>query len=84
MDSRLVPRLTKFRWTSEFKVVFKEYALTCGEAGEIIINGRDVVLARPDRKALVVPQPVLGVASLKAMDTDLKDILAASAGYQAA
>ena len=49
MDTRLLPRLTKFNWTSEFRDAFKEYALTCGEAGEIIITGRDLVLVRPNR-----------------------------------
>ena len=60
MDSRLLPRLTRFNWTSEFRDAFKEYALTCGEAGEIIITGRDLVLARPDRLAMVDPQPAAG------------------------
>jgi len=60
MDTRLLPRLTKFNWTSELRDAFKEYALTCGEAGEIIITGQDLVLARPDRQAMVVPEPPAG------------------------
>ena len=68
MDTRLLPRLTKFNWTSEFRDAFKEYALTCGEAGEIIITGRDLVLARPDRDAMVNPQPVAGPARVYADD----------------
>ena len=68
MDSRLLPRLTRFNWTSEFRDAFKEYALTCGEAGEIIITGRDLVLARPDRLAIVNPQPVGGPARVYADD----------------
>ena len=68
MDSRLLPRLTKFNWTSEFRDAFKEYALTCGEAGEIIITGRDLVLNRPDRDAVVNPQPLAGPARVYAND----------------
>jgi len=60
MDTRLLPRLSKFNWTSEFRDAFKEYALTCGEAGEIIITGNNLVLDLPNRQAMVVPQPVGG------------------------
>ena len=113
LDVRLLPRLTKFNWTPEFRDAFKEYALTCGEACEIIITGNDLVLARPDRLALVVPQLAIGATLtfandrafekaemryytlmerkkrlmsklLMAMDTDVKDSLVNSAGYQAA
>ena len=34
VDSRLIPRLTRNNWNTEFRDAFKEYALTCGEAGE--------------------------------------------------
>ena len=68
IDARLLPCLTKFNWTSEFRDAFKEYALTCGEAGEIIITGQNLVLDRPDRLALVAPQPQLGAALVFAND----------------
>ena len=38
VDTRLLPRLVKGNWSTEFKESFKEFALTCGEAGEIIIK----------------------------------------------
>ena len=51
VDSRLLPRLSRSNWNTEFRDAFKEYALTCGEAGEIIITGIDVPLVRPRRDA---------------------------------
>jgi len=51
VDSRLLPRLSRSNWNTEFRDAFKEYALTCGEAGEIIITGIDVPLERPRRNA---------------------------------
>ena len=68
MDTRLLPRLTKFNWTSEFRDAFKEYALTCGEAGEIIITGNNLVLAQPNRQAMVVPEPQAGPQRIFADD----------------
>ena len=68
MDSRLLPRLTKFNQTSEFSDAFKEYALTCGEAGEIIITRRDLVLNRPHSDAMINPQPQAGPARVYADD----------------
>ena len=50
--SRLIPRLTRNNWNTEFRDAFKEYALTCGEAGEIIITGNDVPLERPIRNGV--------------------------------
>jgi hypothetical protein len=47
----LLPRLSRSNWNTEFRDAFKEYALTCGEAGEIIITGIDVPLERPRRNA---------------------------------
>jgi hypothetical protein len=49
VDTRLLPRLVKGDWNSEFKESFREYALTCGEAGEIITTGVDLNLGRPVR-----------------------------------
>ena len=74
VDTRLLPRLTKFNWTSEFRDAFKEYALTCGEAGEIIISGQNLVLARPDRNMMVDPEPVAGPQRMFA-DNDRGDRL---------
>jgi len=55
--------LTKANFNSEFREAFKDYALTCGEAGEIVITGVDIVRARPDRQArrqvVVAGQPVM-------------------------
>ena len=68
MDSRLLRRLTKFYWISEFRDAFKKYTLTCREAGEIIITRRDLVLNRLDRDATVDPQPVAGQARVYADD----------------
>ena len=56
VDTRLMPRLTRSNWTTEFKDAFKEYALTCGEAGEIVITGQDLQLRIPFRD-----MPRLGV-----------------------
>ena len=60
------PRLTRSNWSSEYKEAFKDYALMCGEAGEIIITGiannpveprrdatRRVVVAGVDRDVLI-------------------------------
>jgi hypothetical protein len=47
VDTRLLPRLVKDNWNSAFKENFREYALTCEEAGEIIITGVDLNLRRP-------------------------------------
>ena len=55
VDTRLLPRLTRNNWNSEFRDAFKEYALTCGEAGEIVISGVNVILARPERNMLGPP-----------------------------
>ena len=65
---RLLPKLTKFNWTSAYRDAFKEYALSCGEAEEMIITGRDLVLNRPDRDAVVNPQPQAGPARVYADD----------------
>jgi hypothetical protein len=35
-------------WNSEFKQAFKNYALTKGEAGEMIVTGVEVIIDRPD------------------------------------
>jgi len=70
-----LPRLiVKFNWTSEFRDAFKEYDLTCGEAGEIIITGQDQVLAWPGRRAMVVPKSPDGPQRLFA-DNDCGDRL---------
>jgi hypothetical protein len=47
--SSTIPKLTKSNWSSEFKQAFKDYALSKGEAGDIIISGHDVVLREPKR-----------------------------------
>ena len=44
-----LPRLTRSNWNSEFKNSFKNYALTCGEAGNIILTGVDENMRRPVR-----------------------------------
>jgi len=67
MDTRLLPRLTKFNWMGQFRDAFKEYALTLG-AGEIIITGNNLDLAPPDRLAMVVPQPQVGTLRIFAVD----------------
>jgi hypothetical protein len=45
-----IPSLTKTSWP-QFKESFEEYALRCGEAGEIIIRREDIDLAEPVRQA---------------------------------
>ncbi len=42
--------LTKANFNNEFREAFKDFALTCGEAGEIVITGADIARARPDRQ----------------------------------
>ena len=45
-----LPKLTKSNWHSEFKDAFLEYALTVGAAGDIVINGQNIVMAAPLRQ----------------------------------
>jgi hypothetical protein len=49
VDTRLLPRLTKSNWSIEYKNAAKCLALNYGEAGEIVLSGTDIVMARPDR-----------------------------------
>jgi len=50
VDLRLQPmRLTMKNWNTGFKESFKHLALNYGEAGDIIIRGRDIDLVRPIR-----------------------------------
>ena len=49
IDTTLLPRLTKENWRTEFKDRFRNYALQCGEAGDIVITGQDIPLVRPLR-----------------------------------
>ena len=49
VDLRLqIPRLTRSNWNTEFKEAFRDLALNYGEAGDIIITGRDIDIPRPD------------------------------------
>jgi hypothetical protein len=56
VDTRLLPRLVKGNWNSEFKEGFREYALTCGEVGEIIVTRgdmkRDIKSLKRERRSL--------------------------------
>jgi hypothetical protein len=47
-DTRLAVKLTMRNWNSEFKQAFKNYALTKGEAGEMIVTGVELILQRPN------------------------------------
>jgi hypothetical protein len=46
-DPRLVTKLTRYNWTTEFKEAFLELALNYGGAGDIIITGQDIVIPDP-------------------------------------
>ena len=49
VDTRLLPRLTKTNWSTEYKNAVHCLALNYGEAGEIILSGTDIVIAKPLR-----------------------------------
>lgn len=49
IDPRLMQRLTRGNWHTEFKQAYLEYALRCGEAGDIIRTEVDVVMRVPNR-----------------------------------
>ena len=50
VDLRLqIPRLSKSNWNTEFKEAFKNLALNYGEAGDILITGRDPHFVQPVR-----------------------------------
>jgi hypothetical protein len=53
VDTRLLPRLTKYNWTTEYKNAAKCLALNYGEAGEIILEGKDLKVPKPDRSNFV-------------------------------
>jgi len=48
VDTRLLPRLTKLNWSTIYKNAAMCLALNYGEAGEIIITGRDLILPVPN------------------------------------
>ena len=54
VDTRLLPRLTKTNWTTEYKNAAKCLALNYGEAGEIILEGVDIVMPKPDENDRVL------------------------------
>ena len=58
VDTRFLPRLVKENWNTEFKESSKEFALTCGGAGEIVITELNVVLRPPVREMRrLIPDP---------------------------
>jgi len=50
MKQVALPKLTRSNFVTTFKPAFKEIALLCGEAGEIIINGIDIKMRKPERQ----------------------------------
>jgi len=48
------PTLTRGNWHSEYRTAFTEFALNCGEAGEIIISGADFQMTPPAEARLEV------------------------------
>jgi hypothetical protein len=46
------PMLTRSNWHSEFRTAFREFALTCGEAGEAIITGVNNDMPEPSTTAV--------------------------------
>ena len=54
MESKVIlPTLTKYNWTTEFKGAFTDYALRFGAAGKIIAEGVDVHLNAPNFDMLI-------------------------------
>jgi hypothetical protein len=49
MGERGVMILTRANFQSEFRDFFRNFALTCGEAGEILLGGVDIVMRPPVR-----------------------------------
>jgi hypothetical protein len=57
--------LTKANFQSEFREYFRNFALTCGEAGEILLSGQDIVLRPPTREMVeMVAGPAGGPAQI--------------------
>ena len=71
VDTRLLPRLTKTNWTTEYKNAAQCLALNYGEAGDIILTGVNSTLQRPNRADQELNNA--GVVVDKYPDTDRGD-----------